>query len=83
MIWQNLEETYPFKIYIGEKWGKHDGGRFINNFQGQEEEHSFNHVEREISKILNHTLGRSIWKNLDEDRLEWGEKVGRPASNYL
>lgn len=33
MIWQNLEETYPFKIYIGEKWGKHDGGRFINNFQ--------------------------------------------------
>ena len=41
---------YPFKIYIGEKWGKHDGGRFVNNFQGQEEEHSFNHVEREISQ---------------------------------
>ena len=40
----------PLKIYIGEKWGKHDGGGFVNNFQGQEEEHSFNHVEREISQ---------------------------------
>lgn len=74
LIYGRQRKLKPLKIYIGEKWGKHDGGGFVNNFQGQEEEHSFNHVEK-ISKFLNHTLedqsGKLWW-----GQIRMGEKVG-------
>ena len=38
------------KVYVRERWDECDGGRTVDNFQCQTEEHGFNPAEKEISQ---------------------------------